>query len=338
MALKKSKSVVAIAAVSSLLLLAACGDDSSSSGPSDKVISESDSEDNDSSSSSSVILSGDSHEESSSSFDSEKSSSSVTQNDSGKSSSSKVTEPAEGSSSSFADECSMLLDGESGWNWNVPKQCHFNSAITYGTMTDSRDKKVYKTVKIGEQTWMAENLNYADSTKTPSLLKSHWCYKHVAANCDVTGLLYTWAAVIDSVKLATDADNPRDCGYGKGCAFQTTVQGICPDGWHLPTKTEWETLLTEVGGISTAGKILKSQTGWNDNGNGTDNVGFSALPAGYRRYDDYFTNAGNYVLFWSVTEIDDYLTYSMSLDYFYENAELDNSEKDFGHPVRCLKD
>jgi len=71
-----------------------------------------------------------------------------------------------------------------------------------------------------------------------------------------------------------------DCGYGKICTIPAKVQGICPDGWHLPTRTEWNALFTEVGGKSTAGKILKSQTGWD--GNGTDEYGFSALPAGGR--------------------------------------------------------
>jgi len=77
---------------------------------------------------------------------------------------------AESSSSSTGKvDCSALLDGETNWNWSVPKVYRFNPDIDYGTMTDERDGKTYKTVKIGDQIWMVENLNYADSTKTPSL-------------------------------------------------------------------------------------------------------------------------------------------------------------------------
>ncbi len=121
----------------------------------------------------------------------------------------------------------------------------------------------------------------------------------------MAGRLYTWAAAIDSVKLANDADNPQDCGFGKTCDLAsagsaTLVLGICPSGWHLPSQTEWNTLFTAVGGsFLTAGKVLKSQTGWYSNGNGTDAFGFSALPAGYRGYDGYFTCDGYNADFWS---------------------------------------
>ena len=254
-----------------------------------------------------------------------KSSSSVTPKSS---SSSKVPEPAEGSSSSAKSSSSVGKVFESS----------FNPDITYGTMTDSRDKKVYKTVKIGGQTWMAENLNYADSTKTLSLLERSWCYNNDSANCAVAGRLYTWAAAIDSVKLATDADNPQDCGHRKTCTLPDTVYGICPPGWHLPTQTEWNTLFTEVGGSSTAGKILKSQTGWYNNGNGTDGVGFSALPAGYRKYTGYFSYDGDTANFWSATENNSNDAYRMGLYYSREDAYLYSHDKNYGFSVRCLQD
>ena len=132
----------ATAAISSLLLLAACDDDSSTS-----------------------PVTPSNNEQSGSS------SSSVSLSDSDGSSSSKVPEPAEGASSSSSVEqnCSALLEEETGWNWDVPKECRLNPDITYGAMTDSRDGQTYKIVKIGDQTWMAENLNYSDGVKTPSL-------------------------------------------------------------------------------------------------------------------------------------------------------------------------
>ena len=249
---------------------------------------------------------------------------------------------ADSSNSSSSDsEKSSSSVGEAGWSWDVPKESRFNPDIIYGTMTDSRDKKVYKTVKIGDQVWMAENLNYADSIKTPSLLERSWCYDNVAANCDVAGRLYTWAAAIDSVKLATDADNPQDCGFRKTCTLPDTVYGICPPGWHLPTQTEWETLLTEVGGLSTASKILKSQTGWYENGNGTDGVGFSALPAGgWDVGNSEFFAGGRLANFWSASGdyTSNFSAYHMDLSYEDDHANLTGYYKKYGFSVRCLKD
>jgi uncharacterized protein (TIGR02145 family) len=230
-----------------------------------------------------------------------------------------------------------LMDG---WSWNVPKEARLNPDITYGVMTDTRDEKVYKTVKIGDQTWMAENLNYADSLKTPSLLKRSWCYNDVAANCAVTGRLYTWAAAIDSVKLY-DGGNGVDCGFGKFCTLPAKVQGICPVGWHLPDTTEWNTLFTEVGGRSTAGRILKSKTGWVGNGNGTDGVGFSALPAGYRDSYGYYQNFNSnysYAYFWTTADKYNGSAYYTGLNYYGESTYLNFDVKDHGFSVRCIKD
>ncbi len=288
-------------------------------------------------SSSSVTLSSSSSdisvvEESSSSEDSSNSSSS----DSEKSSSS--AGEAASSSSSVELNCSALLEGTDGWSWDIPKECRFNPDITYGTMADSRDGQTYKTVKIGEQTWMAENLNYADSTKTPSLLKRSWCYNNNVENCAVAGRLYTWSAAIDSVKLATDADNPQDCGYGKICTLPAKVQGICPEGWHLPTRAEWNTLFAEVGGGLTAGKVLKSQTGWYNKGSGTDGVGFFALSVGYRDINGIFRDDGIYANFWSTVEFKDNFAYRMCFYYDDESAGLYNFNKINGVSVRCLQD
>ena len=259
------------------------------------------------------------------------------------SSSEKLSETS--SSSAGEVDCSALLDGETKWNWDVPKECRFNSGIDYGTMTDSRDGKKYKTVTIGDQTWMAENLNYADSAKTPSLKGKSWCYNNEAKNCDVAGRLYTWAAAIDSVKLANDADNPQDCGYGKTCEVAsagsaTLIQGICPSGWHLPSNEEWSALFTAVGGRATAGAKLKSQTGWTaiDGITNEDAYGFSALPAGYRYRSGYFKYDGSDAVFWSATEYGSYHAYNMFLLYYIEYAYLSDYEKYYGFSVRCLKD
>ena len=327
---------VAAAAVSGMLLLAACGGDSGANAPSDKGTS--DSEDIQSSSSSQKRSSSSKKTVSSSSSEKAKSSSSSK----GKAKSSSSNQ----SSSSNEDN---EIDGDRCWD--MPKEAYLNPEIDYGSMTDSRDGQIYRTVKIGNQVWMAENLNYADSIKTPSLLERSWCYNNNAENCAVVGRLYTWTAAIDSVKLATDADNPQNCGNGKRCSLPDTVQGICPDGWHLPTYSEWYTLFTEVGGKSTAGMILMSQTGWKKNGNGTDDVGFSALPAGCRHYGDFFHNEGyfksdgDYADFWTSTVGFSYSTdglsyfaYNMGLNYEYGTAGLYNVSMNYGFSVRCLKD
>ena len=222
------------------------------------------------------------------------------------------------------------------WSYEVPKEVRMNPEIEYGTMTDSRDEHTYKTVKIGNQVWMAENLNYADSSTTPSLLKNNWCYTYgeKSENCTVAGRYYTWAAAIDSVKLYEDYT--IKCGDGETCTLPDTVYGICPLGWHLPTDAEWNTLITEVGGEKTAGIILKTQTGWDERKGGTDEVGFSAIPAGFREINGYFGNEGLLGYFWSATEVDRDNASNMYVGY-YNGAYLRGSSKYFGYSVRCLQ-
>ena len=231
-----------------------------------------------------------------------------------------------------------------GEDW---KRFYGNENVSYGKLVDERDGQIYRTVKIGDQTWMAENLNYADSSKYPSMLKKNWCFINAVDSCEKNGRLYTWSAAIDSVKLATDADDPQDCGYDRTCSLPDTVYGICPPGWHLPTTTEWNTLIENVGGAPIAGKILKSQTKmWSNcegSGNGTDDEGFGAAPIGHWHYTNNSfggQNEGGY--FWSATEDNDSNTYVMSLtscsDYEIEFIKSDYmSHKGNGLSVRCVK-
>ena len=205
----------------------------------------------------------------------------------------------------------------------------------YGSMIDERDRKTYKIVTIGTQTWMAENLNYSDSTTYPSMRKGNWCYNNDWNNCTKYGRLYSWAAAIDSVKLATDADNPLNCGNGKNCGLTGPVQGICPEGWHLPNKDEWETLLSAVGGKSVAGRMLKSTSGWSSTNASTNEnaFGFSALPAGYKD-GSYFDYRGYFAFFWSSTDYNNFNAYHMDLG----DGDLSRDSKYRGFSVRCLKD
>ncbi len=134
--------------------------------------------------------------------------------------------------------------------------------------TDSRDGKSYKAVKIGTQTWMAENLNYAYTQKTAKLDSSSFCYDNDPANCEMYGRLYTWSAAIDSATVLSEGG--KDCGDGVTCSASGTVRGVCPEGWHLPDTTEWETLGTYIGSQASngVGYALKSTSGWNS-GNGS---------------------------------------------------------------------
>jgi uncharacterized protein (TIGR02145 family) len=218
-----------------------------------------------------------------------------------------------------------------------------SSGSTFGTLTDSRDGQTYKTVVIGTQTWMAENLNYA-YTGVPYNYRGYtsdstsWCYEDAPANCTKYGRLYTWAAAMDSV--GEWSTNGRGCGYGSTCSPTLPVRGVCPKGWHLPRRSEWEALFTTVGGSSTAGKKLKSLTGWYNSSNGTDAYSFAALPAGLRDGYGHYEDEGYYAFFWSSTERNGYFAYSMALYYVNDNAFLytydyDNSN---GFSVRCVKD
>ena len=209
---------------------------------------------------------------------------------------------------------------------------------TANTLKDLRDGKVYKTVKIGDQVWMAENLNYSDSTKTASLKDKSWCYDNESDNCVKYGRLYTWAAAIDSVALANDAKAPLDCGYGKSCTLPAKVQGVCPDGWHLPNYDEWVAMLTSVGWQSNENKVLKSQSGWSGNGNGSDSSGFSALPAGY--YNGSFNHAGDEADFWSSFDHYSDYAYKMKLDNNMkcDRGCINDERKNVGNSVRCVKD
>ena len=201
---------------------------------------------------------------------------------------------------------------------------------------------MYKTVTIGTQTWMAENLNYAytgveynygsytsDSTS--------WCYENKASNCDKYGRLYTWSAVMDSAaQFSVNAGT--QCGYGKTCTPNSPHRGICPEGWHVPTNEEYSTLYTYIGGTSTAGSLLKSASGWNGSGNGSDKYGFSVLPAGLWYYGGNFYDEGDGAYLWSASELDSYGAWSQ--DFLYNNGYADQglSYKNNGQSLRCLKD
>ena len=172
-----------------------------------------------------------------------------------------------------------------------------------GTFTDTRDGKTYKVVKIGTQTWMAENLNYN--------MDGSCCYGNAPANCSKYGRLYTWEA----------------------------AKKASPKGWHLPSFKEWMTLINYVGGENIAGKKIKSSTGWQKTGNGLNAYGFSALPAGSKNDKGIFGLNGEVSDWWSATEYDLKNAVSFMIGTYY-NGIIKNylSPKMNSYSVRCVKD
>ena len=291
------------------------------------------------SSSSSAVLSSSSSVKSSSSVSSSsakssssvRSSSSVLSSSSSAKSSSSVSSSSAKSSSSVRSSSSVVKSSssvESSSSIAVVDP----STVVKGTLTDDRDGVTYKTVTIGNQTWMAENLklNYnVGSAKS-------WCGGGSGNNegdCNKYGRLYTWAAAMDSAAIYSYAG--EDCGYGKHCPARWKPRGICPQRWHLPSKAELDELVEAVGGSSVAGTMLRSTSGWDHNENGSDLYGFTALPTGFR-YPTYFDHTGLLTSFWGSTEDDIYAV--IVIDFgAHPSASVGRGIKSNGSPIRCLK-
>ena len=174
--------------------------------------------------------------------------------------------------------------------------------MSASTFKDSRDGKIYKTVKIGSLVWMAENLNFAAEGSV--------CYDNDPANGDKYGRLYNWETALKA----------------------------CPAGFHLPSDDEWTALVNAVGGASRAGTKLKSTEGWNEDGNGTNDFGWSALPGGNGYSDGDFDGAGYYGYWWSATEDD--ADYVWNRDMYCDNEFVgrDDYYKTYLFSVRCVED
>ena len=265
---------------------------------------------------------------------------------SGEKSSSSSSSVSSNSSSSFVVPTnSSSSSGASTVSLASPCKTEAGDNCGYGTLTDDRDGQTYKTVKIGEQWWMAENLNYRYIQQTAEEDSSSYCYNDDPANCAKYGRLYLWSAAMDSAGIIP-GNTANGCGYRKKCNLgNVKVRGVCPEGWHLPDTTEWEALRTAVGGRAIAGEMLKSTEGWDDyygyyvtSGNGSDSYFFSALPAGYRDDNGDFSYEGYHAYFWSSTEDGSYCAYYVSLYYDDGYADLYSYYKYYGYSVRCLRD
>jgi len=209
-----------------------------------------------------------------------------------------------------------------------------------GTVADI-DGNVYMTVKIGDQIWMAENLratHYSDGSAIPYVEdQSEWssldyndkayCWQeNLSSNGNEYGALYTWTTAMNSEASSN--------------TIPSNVQGVCPDGWHLPSDEEWLVLINRLGGASVAGGKLKEvgYAHWKSPNLGASNEsGFTALPGGSRYPDGIFRSFHNTGFYWSSTELADHSAYNRSLGYDNETIGHPAGYKDDGLSVRCVK-
>jgi uncharacterized protein (TIGR02145 family) len=204
----------------------------------------------------------------------------------------------------------------------------FKSGITYGTMTD-QDGNIYKTVTIGTQTWMAENLRttkYRDGTTIPNVTdNAAWFALTTGAYCS-----YNNTTNVDSIATFGRLYNWYAVNTGK----------LAPHGWHVPSDAEWTTLTTYLGGTAIAGDKLKEigVSHWrNTTTEATNEIGFTALPGGFRYYIGYINMVGT-GCWWSSTEEDTSEAWTRSLYGNYSFVLKDSDIKEFGFSVRCIKD
>ena len=227
--------------------------------------------------------------------------------------------------------------------------------IEYGSITDSRDGRIYRTVKIGNQTWMADNLNYETSHSR--------CYKDNEENCAAYGRLYNWYDALDKY----------DSLGRETSLIQTAMnqQGICPNGWHVPTSGEWLILIKKVESDSIGDSVaadqyhsialdrLRSTQDWHLNQNGSDYYGFAVLPAGYMfQHTDlsndntetksYFYNIGEASYFWTSPEAIEvtnsgscycyHIEFQIYLSYYWSITIQTTNNLLTYYSVRCIKD
>lgn len=204
-----------------------------------------------------------------------------------------------------------------------------NSFVPGDPLTDPRDGKTYNTVLIGDQCWMAENLNFGvqvdNFQQTDNGLPEKTCYDNDSLQCRILGGLYTWQEAMQG------SDTPG-------------ARGICPPGWHLPTLEEWRALDIFLGHDST-GQKLKASPDDDPSWDGTNATGFNAVASGVG-YRDRFGRKGHWAVFWTSTPHDSLRAWSAQLDGFwypeppkYPTLYLGSYFlKTNGFCVRCIRD
>ncbi len=221
--------------------------------------------------------------------------------------------------------------------------CGANTYDPSTTFCDSRDTTLYRYVVIGEQAWMAENLDYA-YPNSENQDSTSFCIDGDPEKCEIYGRFYTWSAAMDSVAIFSDGG--KGCGYGTTCSATGNVRGVCPEGWHLPDTTEWRVLndfvAVKIGSADSVGYALKSANGWEAvldiPGDGSDAFGFNALPAGDLfadgTSDAFLKSAGFWSSAWKNAD-NAFIRYLFSGS---ANLETNNNRKDRAMSVRCVRD
>jgi len=182
------------------------------------------------------------------------------------------------------------------------------AVFAQNTFTDPRDGKKYKSVEIGSQTWMAQNLDYHGEDGFLGLCYGDQPRNKIKKpeNCQKYGRLYNWNEAMKA----------------------------CPSGWHLPSKAEWDALVDLVGGVEVAGKKLRAKT----LDNSTDDYGFSALMGGSGHSSFGFYNVGNYGYWWSATELNANNAYYRLMYYDIDSVSRNYHDKSSLYSVRCVQD
>ncbi|MGL1903690.1 MAG: hypothetical protein OCC49_16250 [Fibrobacterales bacterium] len=236
------------------------------------------------------------------------------------------------SSSSFISSSSIHTSSSSSWSsssWVSSSSLKYEKP-PYIPFIDERDGQSYLSIAIGEQIWMAENLNYS-ANNTVGFCSGETTTAH-APNCDSYGRLYDWYIAMDNAPESIK--NP------------SMVQGICPTGWHVPSDSEWDQLMEYVdahNGSEGVGQSLKATTLWSSHsagGVGTDLFGFSALPGGFGgtySKGGYYDSLTNYGIHWS-TSVSGRKVLRRDFRYSDHALSIDYSEKLWMGSVRCVKD
>ena len=217
---------------------------------------------------------------------------------------------------------------------NDDKDLYASVVVKNGYFTDSRDKNKYKIVKIGGLYWFAENLRYADSSETPNLKKNIGCLDNKSKNCEKYGPLYTWTAAMD----LDDSLTTKKAGTLRDWQFQ----GVCPNGWVIPSEKDWNKLLEAVesaNGNEGSGTSLKAVSSWDESetvSGGTNRFGFNVLAGGRLNNDGNFQSGGKYAYFWTSDENDAGTAKGFSFHYDKDVASKGEYYKDHGMSVRCV--
>jgi uncharacterized protein (TIGR02145 family) len=206
-----------------------------------------------------------------------------------------------------------------------------NNIVVYRTITDKRDDQEYNVIKIEDQWWMAENVNFGkqiNSKQQPSRVGGieKFCYNDKTENCDGMGGLYTWGEMMSYKR-------PDDGVIG-------TRQGVCPDGWHIPTDSEWDTLATYLEKKGVVGDQLKNFRYWRPSlqGRSISTTGFSALPAGRMDNSGNFYYIGSSTTFWSATKESSDKAWHRTLTNRSGELYRGNSHVSLRFSVRCVED